>query len=114
MPRVKRGLHHSKRRKNILKRVKGFEQGRKSLLKLAKTADMKAGAHAYSGRKLKKRVNRGLWNVKINAALRSMGTTYSAFMGTLKKKQVALDRKVLSQIAQQHPNVFEKIVSSVK
>lgn len=107
-------MHHAKRRKNILKRVKGFEQGRKSLLKLAKTADTKAGAHAYVGRKVKKRINRALWSVKINAALRSLGTTYSVFIGTLKKKEIALDRKVLSQIAEHHPSIFEKIVAEVK
>lgn len=114
MPRVKRGMHHAKRRKNILKRTKGFELGRKSLLKLAKTADTKAGAHAYSGRKIKKRVNRGLWNVKINASLRAAGMTYSKFIGALKKNTIALDRKVLSQIAEAHPSVFTKIIESVK
>ena len=114
MPRVKRGMHHSKRRKNILKRTKGFELGRKSLLKLAKTADTKAGAHAFVGRKMKKRVNRALWNVKINAALRAAGMTYSVFIGTLKKKTIALDRKVLSQIAESQPSVFTKIIESVK
>lgn len=114
MPRVKRGVQHNKRRKAIQKRVKGFELGRKTLLKLAKTADTKAGAHAYKDRKLKKRNNRRLWHVKINAAVRTLGTSYSAFMGALKKKEIALDRKVLASLAENHPRVFEKIVESSK
>lgn len=114
MPRVKRGIQHNKRRKSILKRVKGFAYGRKNLIKLAKTADMKAGAHAYRDRKNKKRTRRGLWQVKINAAVRALGTSYSVFMGGLKKKNISLDRKVLASIAEKHPKVFEKIVETTK
>lgn len=113
MPRVKRGLSHLKRRKNLLKRVKGFEGGRKSLIKLAKTADTKAGAYAYRDRRNKKRTFRQLWQVRINAAVRPLGLSYSVFMSGLKKKQILLDRKVLSQLAQE-PAVFEKIVEAVK
>lgn len=114
MPRVKRGLHHSKRRRNILKKVKGFEGGRKSLLKLAKTAATKAGAHAYRDRRNKKRLARQVWQVRINAAVRELGTSYSAFTGALKKKEVGLDRKVLATIADKHPAVFAKIAEFVK
>jgi large subunit ribosomal protein L20 len=114
MPRVKRGVGHSKKRKSLKKRVKGFEGGRKTLIKLAKTADTKAGAHAYRDRRNKKRTMRRLWQIRINAAVRSFGTTYSKFIGALKQKEVGLDRKVLSAIADKEPKVFEKIVELVK
>ena len=97
-----------------MKRVKGFEAGRKNLIKLAKTADTKAGAHAYRDRKVKKRTMRGLWQVRINAAVRLFDMSYSKFIGALKVKQVKLDRKVLSQIADKEPKVFAKIVEFVK
>ena len=113
MPRVKRGISHLKRRKNLLKRVKGFEGGRKSLIKLAKTADTKAGAYAYRDRRNKKRTMRQLWQIRINAAVRPLGLSYSVFMSGLKKKQILLDRKVLSQLAQE-PAIFGKIVDAVK
>lgn len=112
MPRVKRGTHHVKRRKNILARTKGMMWGRKSKLKVAKTAATKAGVNAYIGRKLKKRNNRALQQVRINAAARLNGTTFSKLMGDLKKRGVALDRKVLSQLADKHPAVFAKIVKA--
>ncbi|MBI2437007.1 MAG: 50S ribosomal protein L20 [Candidatus Magasanikbacteria bacterium] len=114
MPRVKRGISHVKRRKGLMKRVKGFEAGRKNLIKLAQTADTKAGAHAYRDRRIKKRLTRQLWQVKINAAVRMFDMSYSVFIGALKKHKIAIDRKVLSQIAQNYPDVFAKIVSEVK
>lgn len=114
MPRVKRGVQHVKRRKAIMKRVKGYEAGRKNLIKLAQTAETKAGAHAYRDRRLKKRDNRRLWQVKINAAVRAMGMSYSAFIGALKKHEIAIDRKILAQVAEKHPEVFTKIVEEVK
>lgn len=114
MPRVKRGVGHVKKRRNLRRRVKGFEAGRKNLLKIAKTADTKAGAHAYRDRKRKKREFRQLWQVRINAAVRELGSTYSKFMGGLKAKKVNLDRKVLSEIAAQQPNIFKKIAELVK
>ncbi len=113
MPRVKRGMRHAKRRSNILKRVKGFEGGRKKLLKLAKTADTKAGAHAYRDRRNKKRLTRNLWQVKINAEVRKHGLSYSAFMGGLKKKGITLDRKILSTLAEKQPKIFAALVKSV-
>lgn len=114
MPRVKRGMHHAKRRRGLLKKVKGFEGGRKSLMKVAKVAALKAGCYAYKDRRLKKRNARGLWQVKINAAVRQFGLSYSQFSGLLKKNNINLDRKVLSQIAANHPNIFEAIVNAVK
>lgn len=114
MPRVKRGVQHLKRRKNLMKRVKGFEAGRKKLIKLAQTADTKAGAHAYRDRRVKKRNIRQLWQIKINAAVRGFEMSYSTFIGSLKKHNIVIDRKVLSQIAQKYPEVFAKIVTEVK
>ncbi|MCC6563622.1 50S ribosomal protein L20 [Candidatus Uhrbacteria bacterium] len=112
MPRVKRGTHRIKRRKNILARTKGMMWGRKSKITLAKTAATKAGKNAYVGRKLKKRDNRALQQVRINAAARLNGTTYSKLMGSLKARKIELDRKVLSQLAAQHPEVFAKLVKA--
>jgi len=114
MPRVKRGIQHVKRRKAIMKRVKGFEAGRKNLIRLAKTADTKAGAHAYRDRKNKKRTTRRLWQVKINAAVRALDMSYSVIIGALKKNNIEIDRKILAQVAEKHPKVFEKIVEFVK
>lgn len=111
MPRVKRGTHRIKRRKNILARTKGMMWGRKSKITLAKTAAIKAGDQAFKGRKLKKRDNRALMQIRINAAARENGTTYSKLINILKKKNVALDRKVLSQIASDYPAVFAKLVA---
>ena len=84
--------------------------GRKNRITLAKVAATKAGWNAYRDRKLKKRDNRGLMQIRISAAVKAMGLSYSKVMGELKKRNVALDRKVLSQLAATHPNVFEKIV----
>lgn len=114
MPRVKRGVHHVKRRQNILKKAKGYKWGRKSKLKLAKTAVAKAGKYAYRDRRVKKREMRGLWLVKLNAAIRPLGLSYSKFAALATKKGLALDRKVLSTIAEKHPAVFAKIVEAVK
>jgi large subunit ribosomal protein L20 len=110
MPRVKRGTHRIKRRKNILARTKGMMWGRKNRITLAKIAAIKAGWNAYRDRKLKKRDNRGLMQIRIGAAAKSLGTSYSKFMGSLTKRKIELNRKVLSEIAAKHPTVFEKIV----
>ena len=114
MSRAKGGVKRAKHRRNILKKTKGFEAGRKNLIKLAKTAVMKAGAHAFRDRRVRKRTFRQLWEVRINAAVRELGTNYSKFMGGLKSKTVKLDRKVLAQIAKDHSLVFAKIVEAVK
>ena len=114
MPRVKRGTTHVKRRRKILSDTKGFMWGRKSKITQAKIARIKAGAHAYKGRKLKKRNNRALWQLRINAAARQLGISYSKLINQLKKANITLNRKVLSQIAAEHPKVFEKIVDTSK
>lgn len=113
MPRVKRGTHHSKRRRSILEAAKGFKWGRKSKIKLAKTAITKAGAHAWRDRRVKKRLARGLWQVKINAAAREHGTTFSRLMNSLKKTNVALDRKILADLAEHHPIIFTQIIKQL-
>ena len=114
MPRVKRGTGHVKRREALMKRVRGFGDGRKNLIKRAKTADTRAGAYAYKDRKVKKRVNRKLWQVKINAAAREMGVSYSTLMGKLKKAGIALDRKILSKLGEEHPALFKKVLEAAK
>lgn len=111
MPRVKRGTHRIKRRKNILARTKGMMWGRKSKITLAKTAATKAGKNAYVGRKLKKRDNRALMQVRLNAAFRELGTSYSKGIHAIKAKGIVLDRKSLSEIARKYPAVFAKLAA---
>ena len=114
MPRVKRGTIRASKRGNILKRTKGMMWGRKSKIKLAKTADVKAGVYAYRDRRNNKRNFRMLWTIRMNAGLRELGWTYSRFIGALKKANIQLDRKVLSQMAAEHPDLFKAVVAEVK
>lgn len=114
MPRVKRGVMHSKRRANLLKTTKGFTGGRKKLIKLATTAAMKAGANAFRDRRAKKRTARALWLVQLNAAVRQYELSYSKFIKALKDSNIELDRKVMSELAKQEPKVFAKIVEKIK
>ncbi|MBN1585302.1 50S ribosomal protein L20 [Candidatus Uhrbacteria bacterium] len=114
MPRVKRGMMHIKHRRKILSRTKGFMWGRKSNISQAIIARTKAGAHAYKGRKLKKRVNRSLWQVRIGAAAKQLGISYSKLIDRLNKANITLNRKVLSEIAAEYPAVFGKIVDATK
>lgn len=114
MTRIKGGVLHSKRRRGILKHTKGYRWGRKSKIKVAKVAKMKAGQYAFAGRRAKKRERRALWQVRINAAARTMQISYSQLMGLLKAKNIGLDRKVLAQIAVEKPALFKKIVETVK
>ncbi|MDP2631860.1 MAG: 50S ribosomal protein L20 [Candidatus Uhrbacteria bacterium] len=114
MPRVKRGTQHTKRRNSLLSKVKGYRWGRKSKIRLARTAMLKAGAYAFRDRRAKKRNFRQLWNTKINAAARMHGMSYSQFINALKTGSVEIDRKVLAQFAEHNPEVFAKIVETVK
>lgn len=114
MTRVKRGKTSLKRRKKVLKQTKGFRGGRKSKERQAKTALNHAGVHAFHDRRKKKRVFRKLWQIKINAACREHGLSYSKFINLLKKSEVGLDRKILANLAENHPKVFEKIVAEAK
>lgn len=114
MSRVKRGTIHVKRRNNLLKRVKGYKWGRKNKIRLARPAMLKAGVYAFRDRRAKKRTFRSLWTVKINAAVRGMGLSYSRFIDSLKKANIAIDRKILAKIAEEQPAIFEKIVAATK
>lgn len=114
MTRIKGGLLHRKRRTGILKHTKGYRWGRKSKIKLAKVAKMKAGQHAFVSRRTKKRSSRQLWTVRLNAAVRKYDLSYSEFIGLLKKAKIELDRKVLAELAVKYPAVFAKLVETVK
>lgn len=114
MVRVKRGKTAHKRRKHLLKYAKGFRWGRKSKYKLAKDALHHAWSYAYRDRRVKKREFRKLWQIKINAAVRSLGLTYSKFINLLKKNKIVVDRKILSELAQNHPEIFQKITEKIK
>ena len=114
MVRIKRGTTAHKRRKNILKQTKGFRWGRKSKYRQAKEALYHACTYAYRDRRTKKRDFRKLWQTKINAASRKSGINYSRFIHALKKNKIELDRKILSDLAQNHPKIFEKIIEKIK
>lgn len=114
MPRVKRGTIHTKARRKLLKKAKGYMWGRKNRIKLAKVAVLKAGAYAYRDRRKRKADKRALWQVKINAGARLHSTKYSELMGNLKKANIELDRKILAQLAQHNPEVFGKVVEQTK
>lgn len=114
MPRVKRGTSHVKKRKSLLAKTKGYKWGRKKLIKAAKTAVLKAGAHAYRDRRKKKRTTRALWQVKINAFVREYELNYSRFISLLKNNKIALDRKVLADLAVNNKQVLAKIISEIK
>lgn len=114
MPRVKRGVIKLKRRKNVLARVKGYRFGRSTKEAQAKEAIRHAGTHSFRDRKKKKRVFRQLWQTKINAAVRERGLSYSKFIDNIKKKGVAVDRKILAEVAENHPEAFSQIVEQTK
>lgn len=113
MPRVKRGTTHVKKRRKLLKQVKGYKWGRKKLIKLAKTARTKAGAHAYMDRRKKKRTSRALWQIKINAFVREHGLSYSKFIKALKDHNVAVDRKMLADLAVKNKAVLENLLKKI-
>jgi large subunit ribosomal protein L20 len=114
MPRVKRGVIAHARHKKILALAKGYRGRRKNVFRIAKQAVMKAGQYAYRDRRTRKRVFRQLWIARINAASRELGVTYSKFMAGLKKAQIDIDRKVLSDMAIHDPAGFKSIVEKVK
>ncbi len=114
MVRIKRGKIAHKRRKHLLKHAKGFRWGRKSKYRAAKEALYHAWKYTYRNRRTKKRDFRKLWQTKINAACRQYGLSYSKFIAGLKKNKIELDRKILAELAQNHPKIFEKIIEKVK
>ncbi|OGC75785.1 MAG: 50S ribosomal protein L20 [candidate division Zixibacteria bacterium RBG_16_50_21] len=112
--RARNRVASRQRRKKILKRAKGYYGGRSKLLRTAKETVQKGLAYAYTSRKLRKRDFRGLWIVRINAAARIFGLSYSKFMSGLKKGGVALDRKMLAEIAANDQNTFGKLAEVAK
>jgi large subunit ribosomal protein L20 len=114
MTRVKRGVAASKRRKNVLALTKGFMWRRKSHFAAAKEAMIKAGKYAHRDRRAKKRTFRALWITRLNNALRLYGLKYSQFINIQKTKNIELDRKVLSQMAMENPEVFKTMIETVK
>ena len=113
MTRVKRGVTALKRRKKVLAQAKGFRFGRSKKEIEAKTALMHAGAYAFAHRKDKKADRRGLWQVKISASSKDLGYSYSKLISALKKKSVAIDRKILADLAKNNKETFERIVKSL-
>lgn len=114
MARVKGGKTSQKRRTHLLKYTRGFRWGRKSKVRAAKEALFHAGTYAFRDRRNKKRDFRRLWQIKIGAAARELGLSYSKLMDGLKKKNILLDRKILAILAEKHPDVFREIVEKVK
>lgn len=113
MTRVKRGTIKNKRRKNILAQTKGFRFGRSTKVAEAKDALRHAGNYSFAHRKDKKADARSLWTTRINASVRPLGISYSKFIDGLKKKDIIIDRKILSDLAQNNPETFARVVKSI-
>ncbi|MFI3321781.1 MAG: 50S ribosomal protein L20 [Rikenellaceae bacterium] len=114
MPRSVNAVASRARRKKVLKLAKGNFLARRNVWTVAKNTVEKGLQYAYRDRKNKKREFRALWIQRINAAARAQGMTYSEFMGKLHKKGIALNRKVLADLAMNHPQAFIKIIETVK
>ncbi len=114
MPRSKNAVASRKRRKKILKAAKGYFGARKNVYTVSKNAVEKAMLYSYEGRKLKKRNFRRLWIARINAGARLHGMSYSQFMGKMSANGNRLNRKVLADLAMNHPDAFKAVVDSVK
>jgi len=114
MPRSVNAVASRKRRKKILKAAKGYWGARSNVYTVAKNAVEKAWQYAYRDRRNKKRAFRRLWITRINAAARQEGMSYSKFMHALKQKDIELNRKVLADLAMNHPESFKSIIDSVK
>src|SRR3989338_2329163 len=114
MSRVKRGVTKLKRRRNILSQVKGYRFGRGAKERVAKEAIAHAGSSAFRHRRAKKREFRHLWTLRINAASRVAGFSYSKLIGELKKKKIGLDQKSLSALEKDSPATFERLTQQLK
>jgi large subunit ribosomal protein L20 len=114
MPRSVNAVASRARRKKILKQAKGFYGKRKNVYTVAKNVLEKGLGYKYVGRKIKKRDYRALWIVRINAACREEGMSYSQFMGKLHAKGIELNRKVLADLAMNEPDSFKKLVAEIK
>ena len=114
MPRVKRGVTAHAKHKKVIDAAKGYRGRRGNVFRIAKEAVMKAGQYAYRDRRQRKRSFRVLWIARINAAVREMGLSYSAFMNGLKKASIDIDRKVLADLAIHDKAAFNKIAEQAK
>ena len=114
MPRAKGGAKTRQRRKKVLKKAKGYFGGRRKLYRSAAETVLRAGAFAYRDRRQKKRRARSLWIVRVNAACRQLGLSYSVFMSGLKKAGVTLDRKILAELAVSDPVAFAKLAETAR
>lgn len=114
MPRAKRGFKARRRRKRVLRHASGFRGGRRTMYRRAAEAVHHAWMHAYRGRKEKKRTMRRLWIVRINAASRPHGLSYSRLIEGLKKAEVELDRKILAELAVADPAAFGQVVQTAR
>lgn len=114
MPRSVNSVAAKARRKKVLKQAKGYFGRRKNVHTVAKNAVEKAMVYSYVGRKHKKRNFRSLWIQRINAATREHGMSYSEFMGKLSKTEIELNRKVLADLAMNHPEAFKAVVDKIK
>ena len=114
MPRVKRGVQARARHKKVLKQAKGYSGARSKLFKTAKQAVDKAGQYAYRDRRQRKRQFRALWIVRINAAARDNGLSYSRLIDGLNKAEIALDRKVLADMAMHDKDAFSVLAEKAK
>ncbi len=114
MPRVKRGVTARARHKKVLKQAKGYYGARSRVYRVAKQAVIKAGQYAYRDRKQKKRQFRRLWIVRINAAARLNGMSYSTFMNGLAKAHIEIDRKVLADMAMHDAAAFAQLADKAK
>ena len=114
MPRSVNSVASRRRRKKIIKAAKGYFGRRKNVYTVAKNAVEKAMCYAYRDRRNKKRTFRGLWIQRINAGVRQYGMSYSVFMGKVKSNNIELNRKVLADLAMNHPEAFKAVVDNVK
>jgi large subunit ribosomal protein L20 len=114
MTRIQSGVVTRRRHKKIMKTTKGYRGRQKNTFRMAKQANMKAGLHAYRGRKEKKRTYRALWIQRINAAVRELGLTYSRFIEGLTKSKIVVDRKNLADLAVNSPAVFKQLAEKAK
>jgi len=114
MPRAKGGFKTRRRRKKVLERAKGYYGAKSRLYRIATETVDKALQYAYRDRKAKKREFRSLWIIRINAAVRTFGLTYSQFISRLKKANIVLNRKALADMAYNDPSAFNQLVEKLK
>ena len=114
MARIKRGVTSHRKHKKILKLTRGHKGGRSKLIREAKSSLLHAGQYAFAGRRQRKRQFRRLWITQLGNALKQEGLSYSKFMATIKSKNINLDRKILADMAVNHPQDFKKIIYQVK